>query len=149
MKKSYYFSIWACTIWGILVALNYSYLQGEKQNMDDSTVDFIQKIIIAVLPAFITGLVTFLIGKKSRINNLSKNIDELKNQIGSQEGTTETEMRKSKEKIELLTQQNKLLSTELERCRKKYQNISVNTNINDRIISKNNFQAKDDNEIEL
>lgn len=37
MKKSYYFSIWACTIWGILVALNYSYFQGDKQNMDGIT----------------------------------------------------------------------------------------------------------------
>ncbi len=90
MKKSYYFSIWACTIWGILVALNYSYFQGDKQNMDGITVDFIQKLIIAILPAFITGLVTFLIGRKSRINNLSNNIDELKNLIGSQEGTTLT-----------------------------------------------------------
>lgn len=60
MKKSYYFSIWACTIWGILVALNYSYFQGDKQNMDDTTVDFIQKLIIAILPALITGLLTFL-----------------------------------------------------------------------------------------
>ena len=90
MKKSYYFSIWACTIWGILVALNYSYFQGDKQNMDDTTVDFIQKLIIAILPALITGLLTFFIGKKSRINNLSNNIDELKNLIGSQEGTTLT-----------------------------------------------------------
>ena len=90
MKKTYYFSIWACTIWVILVALNYSYFQGDKQNMDDTTVDFIQKLIIAILPAFITGLVTFLIGRKSRINNLSNNIDELKNLIGSQEGTTLT-----------------------------------------------------------
>jgi len=61
MKKSYYFSIWACTIWGILVALNYSYFQGDKQNMDDTTVDFIQKLIIAILPALITGLLTFFI----------------------------------------------------------------------------------------
>ena len=90
MKKSYYFSIWACTIWGILVALNYSYFQGDKQNMDGITVDFIQKLIIAILPALITGLLTFFIGKKSRINNLSNNIDELKNLIGSQEGTTLT-----------------------------------------------------------
>ena len=56
MKKSYYLSMWVCTIWGILVALNYSYFQGDKQNMDDTTVDFIQKLIIAILPALITGL---------------------------------------------------------------------------------------------
>ncbi len=37
MKKSYYLSMWVCTIWGILVALNYSYFQGDKQNMDDTT----------------------------------------------------------------------------------------------------------------
>lgn len=28
--------------------------------MDDTTVDFIQKLIIAILPALITGLLTFL-----------------------------------------------------------------------------------------
>ena len=50
MKKSYYLSMWICTIWGILVALNYSYFQGDKQNMDGITVDFIQKLIIAILP---------------------------------------------------------------------------------------------------
>lgn len=265
MKKSYYFSIWACTIWGILVALNYSYFQGDKQNTDDTTVDFIQKLIIAILPAFITGLVTFLIGRKSRINNLSNNIDELKNLIGSQEGTTLTkyvsdtfysikedigrqdrgslskqhdnlqnmlkkeieliekrndsdtnrllkfdneqqnidnainqfilfqkswykqvntitelqaensklnaiikekerendaireelkntyqlEIKVCNEKIESLTQQNKLLSSKLEANRINHQNKFTNTNVKDEIISKNNFRTKDDDEIEL
>ena len=265
MKKSYYFSIWACTIWGILVALNYSYFQGDKQNMDDTTVDFIQKLIIAILPALITGLLTFFIGKKSRINNLSNNIDELKNLIGSQEGTTLTkyvsdtfnsikedigrqdrgslskqhdnlqnmlkkeieliekrndsdtnrllkfdneqqnidnainqfilfqkswykqvntitelqaensklnaiikgkerendaireelkntyqlEIKVCNEKIESLTQQNKLLSSKLEANRINHQNKFTNTNVKDEIISKNNFRTKDDDEIEL
>lgn len=264
MKKSYYLSMWVCTIWGILVALNYSYFQGDKQNMDGITVDFIQKLIIAILPAFITGLVTFFIGKKSRINNLSNNIEELKNQIGSQEGTTLTkyvsdtfdsikedigrqdrgslskqhdylqnllekeinliekryesdsnrlqkfdneqqnidntikqfilfqkswykqvetiselqaensklnatikekekendtirkelktyqlEIKERKEKIESLTQQNKLLSSKLEANRINHQNKFINTNVKDEIISNNNFRTKDDDEIEL
>ena len=59
------------------------------------------------------------------------------------------EIKVCNEKIESLTQQNKLLSSKLEANRINHQNKFTNTNVKDEIISKNNFRTKDDDEIEL
>ena len=78
--------------------------------------------------------------EKERENDAIR--EELKN-------TYQLEIKVCNEKIESLTQQNKLLSSKLEANRINHQNKFTNTNVKDEIISKNNFRTKDDDEIEL